>query len=311
MQIRTIFFNESGRVRSGWRVLFFVALYSAGLALFAALVYTLAGLTVGLPTSSSEKFFFGTLVSLVPALAVGWLCGYLFEALPFRVLGASFTRHWSLHLGLGLLVGALSVTFAVAVATIFGNYSFTLTDDLDTSAAVVSLGWTLAVFACGAAFEEALFRGYAFQTLVRAQLAWLAVLLTAIIFGAAHLSNRGAGWISSVDTVLAGIVFAAAYFKSRDLWFPFGIHLMWNWVQGSIFGVEVSGISDLTADSIFKEIDNGPDWLTGGAYGIEGGIASTIALMLTIAAIYCMPWVRPDNELMAMCIEEDPKASVS
>jgi hypothetical protein len=85
---------------------------------------------------------------------------------------------------------------------------------------------------------------------------------------------------------------------------------MWNWVQGSVFGIEVSGLTELSAVSILKEVDGGPVWLTGGDYGIEGGLASTIALVATCVVIYFMP-LRPDNKLLSMSSNENPIASVS
>jgi hypothetical protein len=75
---------------------------------------------------------------------------------------------------------------------------------------------------------------------------------------------------------------------------------MWNWVQGSIFGVEVSGVTAITSAPLLKEIDSGPAWLTGEAYGIEGGVLCTIALILSTVAIYFMPWLKADEELVAL-----------
>ncbi len=64
-----------------------------------------------------------------------------------------------------------------------------------------------------------------------------------------------------------------------------GLHLMWNFAQGSVFGIEVSGMNDLVTAPVLKEIDSGPLWLTGETYGIEGGIVCTVAIILSIALI--------------------------
>jgi hypothetical protein len=113
-----------------------------------------------------------------------------------------------------------------------------------------SLLISLAVFIVGAAFEEALFRGYLLQTFARADLAWLAIALTSLFFAVGHLGNANATHLSTVNTALAGVWFSVAYLKTRALWFPFSLHLMWNWFQGAIFGIEVSGITSLTAAPI-------------------------------------------------------------
>ncbi|MBK7802839.1 MAG: hypothetical protein IPJ55_09265 [Chloracidobacterium sp.] len=64
---------------------------------------------------------------------------------------------------------------------------------------------------------------------------------------------------------------------------------MWNFAQGSVFGIEVSGMNDLVTAPVLKEIDSGPLWLTGETYGIEGGIACTIAILASILAIKIVP----------------------
>jgi uncharacterized protein len=115
-----------------------------------------------------------------------------------------------------------------------------------------------------------------------------------------HLGNPNANWISTLNTGLAGIWFGIAYLKTRDLWFVTGLHVMWNWVQGAIFGIEVSGLTELIAAPLMKEVDLGPTWLAGGSYGLEGGIVTTIAIVISIAAIQLLQIFRPDPELLAM-----------
>lgn len=123
----------------------------------------------------------------------------------------------------------------------------------------------------------------------------------------AHLGNANSNIVSTINTALAGIWLGAAYLKTRNLWFPFGIHLMWNWFQGAVFGIEVSGITQFTTAPILHEIDSGPAWLTGESYGIEGGIACTIALIVSMALIYFLPNLKPTDEMLALTSEEKPK----
>jgi len=153
------------------------------------------------------------------------------------------------------------------------------------------------VFSVAAAFEEVLFRGYLLQTFARSGLAWFAIAATAVIFGAVHSGNPNADLISTANTVLAGFWFGYAYLKTRDLWFVWGVHLMWNWMQGSIFGIEVSGLTAVTEHPILREIDHGPNWLTGGEYGVEAGVACTAAIIMSIILIRFIPWLKPDVEM--------------
>src|SRR4030095_4939741 len=124
----------------------------------------------------------------------------------------------------------------------------------------------------------------------------LAIVITSIFFGAVHIRNPDAGVISTVNTILAGVWFGVAYLKTRDLWFVWGLHLMWNWMQGAFFGIEVSGITDLVSTPLLKEIDSGPVWLTGSTYGVEGGIVTTIAILVSIVSIYFLP-IKPSEEI--------------
>ena len=187
------------------------------------------------------------------------------------------------------MIGATTLCLAVLIAYLFGGEKFELNLADGDGAIVWSLVVSLGVFALGAAWEEAFFRGYILQTFDRSGLAWLAITLTSFIFGVGHFGNPNATVISTANTVLAGGWFSLAYLKTRDLWLVWGMHLMWNWMQGSIFGIEVSGLTEITTTPLLKEIDTGPTWLTGATYGIEGGIACSIALIVSIVVIHYLP----------------------
>ena len=299
MDMKFLFFDESGLLRSGWRFLIFclgflfVVLILSGIA---GAVLSLFSLPSGL---NASLLFVNAMTALIPALLVGWLCGKYLEGLPFRALGAWFTQGWLLNLVAGMIVGAATVSLAVLIAVALGGLKFTW-NPVDGAVIARSLAISFLVFALGAAWEEALFRGYILQTLSRSGLAWLGIGLTSLFFAAIHVGNPSATVISTVDTAIAGIWFGIAYLKTRDLWFVWGMHLMWNWMLGSFFGVEVSGLTDLVSAPLLKEIDSGPVWLTGESYGIEGGIASTIALLISIAVIYFAPWPKVSAEMVRL-----------
>jgi len=80
----------------------------------------------------------------------------------------------------------------------------------------------------------------------------------AALFASGHLGNPNASAFAWLNTFLAGVWFGVAYWKTGDLWFPFGMHLAWNWMQGAFFGIEVSGLTEITASPLLKEIDRGP-----------------------------------------------------
>ena len=301
------FINENGRLRSGWRFAVFLLLF-VFFVFFAALIsnFTVLILSTTLGLGNGWSRVVGNSLSFGAAILVGWLCGKYLEALPFRALGAWFTKNWLKDFVLGLLLGAFSLGLAVAIAAAFGGLSFDFNRTDESSAVWQTLAVSLIIFMAGAAFEEALFRGYILQTFARADLAWLAILLTSVFFAVAHLKNDSVTFLSTANTALAGIWFGIAYLKTRTLWFVFGLHLMWNWVQGAIFGIEVSGFTTLTSAPLLKEIDAGPAWLTGETYGIEGGIACTIALLISIGLIWFLPVFKPTEEMLALTSKEIP-----
>ena len=309
MLIDEIFINQNQRLRSGWRFLVFLLAF----VFFAGLIGSIVKLTIsqlGMEYSLGGFLFLSLerFVSLAIAILLGWLCGKYLEDLPFRALGAWFTRYWLKDLILGFLGGALTLVFAVSIAIGFGGLRFDFNQAQESAAIWQTLIISLTVFIVAAAFEEAFFRGYLLQTFARAQLAWLAILLTSLFFAAGHLSNDNAGYLSTVNTALAGVWFSVAYLKTRTLWFPFGLHLMWNWFQGAIFGIEVSGVTSLTTAPLLREFDSGPIWLTGESYGIEGGIACTIAIIISTLVIWFLPILKPTEELLVLTSEEISKS---
>jgi energy-coupling factor transporter transmembrane protein EcfT len=142
------------------------------------------------------------------------------------------------------------------------------------------------------------------QTFARAKLAWLAIALTSLFFASAHLNNPNADYISILNTILAGIWFGVAYLKTRNLWFVFGLHLMWNWAQGAFLGLPVSGITELTTAPLFRVSELGIKQITGGDYGIEGGIAATIAIIVSTLIIWFLPFLKPTEEMLALTSKE-------
>jgi uncharacterized protein len=307
MNFKTIFFNEFGRVRSGWRfTVFLLSFVLTTAVILGAAIAVLSALPVGFTPYSVTAFVLPFAVSFPAVIFFGWLYGKLFEDLPFRALGVWVTKGWFKNLALGLFFGAGSLALAALIASLFGGLSLKFNDSAGSSAVTLTLATTLLIFTFGAAFEEAFLRGYPLQTFSRAGLGLFGTIFTSLIFATMHNGNPGANPLSWLNTLLAGIWFAVAYFRTRDLWFPFGIHLAWNWFQGAIFGINVSGLDRLAPAPLMKAADSGPDWLTGGNYGLEGGLACTAAMIASTALIYFLPIFKPTEEMIAFSSTEKP-----
>ncbi len=305
MNLKVIFFNDYGRLRSGVRFAFFLISYffTAYFILIGTLAF-LSTMPIGLSQTGLLAFILPFSIFSSVAIFFGWFYGKLFEDLPFRALGCWFTTFWFKDLVLGLVIGAVSIGVAVLIPYIFGGLHFSLNQSAGTTPILLTLSVTLLIFIVAAISEETLFRGYMLQTMLRAKLFWVGTILTSFLFATAHNNNPGANFFSWTNTFLAGIWLAVAYWKTRNLWFPFGIHLAWNWVQGSVLGINVSGLGELASAPLMRSTDSGPIWLTGGDYGIEGGFACTIALIVSTALIYFLPILKPTAEMLALTSEE-------
>lgn len=289
MEAYNFFLNKEGHLRSGWRLAIFGIAFMICSQVTQIVFFVAFATILRRPYADLIQGYWGIAAGhgsiLFSGLVVGWACGGLLEELPFRALGCSPHPGWPKNLVWGSLLGAGSLLVATLVAVVGRGVQFTF-NPAGTGMIARSLVFSFFIFLFAGAAEEIVFRGYPLQTLTRAQLAWLGVLLTSVPFAAVHLRNPNVvPGFTFINTALAGIWFAVAYLRTRSLWLPFGLHWSWNWVQASL-GLPVSGIQRISPAPLLKATTAGPDWLTGGAYGIEGGAACTIALLISIVVIW-------------------------
>ena len=311
MDLKQVFINSAGRLRSGWRLLIFVLILAILSLFFGAVTKKVFELAVQfVPRSGVARYlenFVFRLIFLIVALLAGFICTRFLEGLPWRALGLWFHEKWARDFLLGSLIGIVSLALATAIATAGGGLSFTISGRAALVQVVQTLVFSALLFIVAALAEEALFRGYPLQTLTRANLAWLAVFLTSVPFAAIHLRNPNvAAGFTFFNTALAGVWLAVAYLRTRSLWFPLGVHWAWNWALGSLFGLPVSGISDLAPHPLLRGTDLGPAWLTGGGYGIEGGLACTITLIVSTFFILRTRLVGATPEMKTLTSQENP-----
>lgn len=177
------------------------------------------------------------------------------------------------HTGLGLLAGFLLFSAVVAVAAFVNVYR--IAGYGGTSNLIFSL-ITIAILP--GFMEELLFRGILFRWLEEFAGSWVALILTSGLFGLAHILNPNATWFSSFAIAIeAGVLLGGAYMLTRSLWMPIGIHAAWNYTQGFIFDVPVSGGDQ---NGLVVAQLSGPEILSGGAFGLE---ASIIAMVIATA----------------------------
>lgn len=218
------------------------------------------------------------------ALAIAGIAVYIGHAhfvqgRPATELG---TRGMGRELGMGLLIGVGLYTLCELMLMALGIYRITGFNPPSFLIPAIAMAVSSSVF------EELLFRGVLFGAVETWFGSWVALVVSALVFGLTHLVNpqatvEGALFIS----VEAGILLAAAYMLTRRLWLSIGFHMGWNYTQSAIFSGVVSG-NDAQPGWIRSTI-KGPELLTGGAFGVESSVlalalcTSTGIVMLVMA----------------------------
>lgn len=185
------------------------------------------------------------------------------------------TRRCLLELGIGFLISLSLVGSMVLLMAALGYYRV----DQTSSGRIIWDG--LFFFGIGAFVQVLAFRVVLFRLLEELLGSWSALALVAVIFGLAHLSNQNATAWSTVALIISDILLIAAFMFTRRIWLTWGVHWGWNFFQDGIFGMPNSGITELP--SWIQPVIHGPEWVTGGSFGIE---ASVIAVAMSVVIGY-------------------------
>ncbi|GAB3466720.1 lysostaphin resistance A-like protein [Actinophytocola sediminis] len=210
-------------------------------------------------------------VAAVAAVAVYWaVMRYVARRGTPEIARARAGRHAVLGIGLGVLFIGASMLMVVT------EFSFTVA----SGSAMATVAGIVATQLGAAVTEELIFRGLLLQALEKLGGSWLALAITAILFGAIHLTNPGATlWTGFAIAVEAGVLLGAAFLWLRSIWLVTGLHFAWN-TSVALLGVPVSGHA---SPGLLVAEPTGPDLLTGGQFGIEGSIMPVVVSLLLAA----------------------------
>ncbi|TSD66331.1 CPBP family intramembrane metalloprotease [Inquilinus sp. KBS0705] len=223
------------------------------------------------------------------SLAVIYTYSLFFKWLEKRKVTEISARNLPRNVGLGLMIGMVIQSFTIFV--IYLNSGFHVIGINSVTSVIIPL----TVAFTSAIFEEILIRGILFRILEERLGSYIALMISAIIFGALHFFNPAATFVSATCVALeAGLLLGTAYMYSRSLWLPISIHFAWNFVQSGIFGAITSG-NEYTGSLLVTKI-TGPEFITGGNFGPEGSIQATIFCL--IAAILLMHFNIKNNQLI-------------
>jgi uncharacterized protein len=288
MNPTTLFINPQTNVlRSPWRTLVFITLSPQFFLLTRS-----GGQENRTAFEPGITIFLQYVIVITWTVLLSWFCLRIFEDLNLKSLG--FGKGWRRQILTGWGIGALMIISIVCLQIIGGgtrvepNLVWWAGGAIDYSGLQTTAIETLAVLGLlmlSGSYEELIFRGYPFQTLLRGAPAYLTIALFALFFGISHWGNPGTTFLSTANTILAGIWLSVAYLKTRSLWFTSALHVSWNWMMGAFFGVPISGYI-IPRNPIFTSTSENPIWLTGGSYGCEGGAAATVVIIIATLLIW-------------------------
>lgn len=283
----TLFQNRFGHWRAGWRLVLYLAvalLLAIGVALLRDALPVVAD--SGLTSWSSLLVFAGRAAVLAVAAVVTLR---FVDHRPVAMLGLGLEPGWRRELGLGLAAGFGLVSAVVLVLAVTDRVHLEVAPD--PAASLVALPRCLLVFLFAAAGEELLFRGYPLQALGEGTRPWLAATGLAVLFALVHLDNPDATGVGGVNIFMIGLLLAVGYLQTRRLWLPIGVHLAFNLAQGWLWGFDVSGY-DLDG-ALLRATLRGPDVVTGGGFGIEGSLVTTVLVSAVLGWALGVRALRP------------------
>lgn len=289
--IRRLFWiPEESRLRALFRIP-----VTFGLVLLAAqIVLTLLDVIDGI-VSIPDPVFFALALGLL-ALSVAGV-GWFVDRRRFRDMGLGPDDQWWLDAVAGFAVGIAMIGAVVVALRITGMATLVdahVVEDPDLliggPTRLTSLVYGLLLVGAVGILEEVVVRGYLLVNAAEGLKGYfptprtavsVAVLATALLFGVLHAANPGGTILSLPNVLLAGVLLGVAYTATGRLAFPIGLHVAWNFGLGPLFGLPVSG---LTVDAAFVPVRvDGPELVTGGAFGPEGGVVMILALAVGAA----------------------------
>lgn len=278
-------------------ILMFIAVFLVNFIItfiLMVLVGTIAGIAGGISGKTPEQLtaiLMGpnvlavmSLYSTVVAVAVGILfCLWIQKRRP-STLGFVKKDMWKEY-GIGLLAGFLMMSAVVGAAVLTGTMKLSLHTVTGSD-----IAWMLAIFAgflIQGMSEEILCRGYFMVSLARKKgNIWMAIIVSALAFALLHVLNPGFGLLPFLNLFLFG-VFAGVYFVKRgNIWGIGAIHSVWNFAQGNLYGVPVSGTNAGASIWTAESSEAAALW-NGGSFGVEGGLFVTILLLAATFGMLC------------------------
>lgn len=253
-----------------------------------------------------EKIVKNLAVGIITAALSILSYSLLFRAYEKRSITEFSTKRIGRNIFTGILLGALLQSLTIFVIYLNGGFTVISVNPFFFLLPALAMAFTSAIF------EEVLVRGIIFRIMEEKLGSYLALILSALIFGAMHLGNPNSTITAAVGLALqAGLFLAAAFMYSRNLWFPIAIHFAWNFTQAGIYGAAVSG--NASRSSLLTTSIKGAEWYTGGAFGPEGSVQATVFCLVATVVLLILchkqnkiikPYWAKEKEIVPMVYPE-------
>ncbi|HET6777702.1 MAG TPA: type II CAAX endopeptidase family protein [Gemmatimonadales bacterium] len=214
-----------------------------------------------------------------------WLVGIKGFKLSLRDLRWRVSMGWARGLAAGLALGILPAAAAMVLGAVLGASAW-VPDSGSLPDYISRVGLLVLLLAPAALAEEIIFRGVPLVLLAGAIGRPAAIVGLSLLFAFFHITNPDVTAQALGNIALAGILLSLAFYSPGGIWAAFGAHAGWNLTLASL-GAPVSGLP--FEIPVIDYTIGRPGWLTGGGFGPEGGLLST--LTLTSAVILAVRWV--------------------
>jgi len=255
------------------RIVFFAAML-VGFGLITHAIVVMLGWTV--KTATPLQHALATLsLQLLPALIAYLVLVKLIEQRRVRELSLRAITTFGIG---GFMTGAVLFSIVAGLLWLLGVYHVTAINP--------NVNWLPQVLVTGVGAgicEEIIARGVIFRIIEEGLGTWFALVVSALFFGGAHIFNPGATlWSSAAIAIEAGVMLALLYHVTRSLWACIGLHAAWNIMQGTFYGIPVSGGA---VDGWLVSNRTGPTWLSGGMFGAEASVVALLVCSLLTAGL--------------------------
>lgn len=206
----------------------------------------------------------------------------------------------------GALLGTLMIVAVVLILKVMGviEINNNISNVSPFLFILIIIGWMLQ------GFEEELVARSVLMNYFAAKYSVMAgIIINSLIFSLLHLPNNAFGILPAINIFLVGILFSLLFYVSDDIFLPAAVHSFWNFAQGNIFGISVSG-TGVSNSTLFKSTLLTNPLMTGGEFGIEGGLICTLVEGLVV--IYLIKKAKEKNDSLGhthtetVVIEKEP-----